>query len=322
MEHSNESMTTNNYSNRNLRTANDDFDLREVVRVVWKGKLMIIVITLMFIVSSVIYALRLPNIYKSEVLLAPVEQEGTGGLASLAGQFGGLASLAGVNLGGENIKKTELALEVLNSRQFTSAFIAKHEILPDLMAALSWDMQANELVYDELIYDDQNKRWLREVTTPFKPQPSLQEAYKVFKNVVSTSMDKNTGMVTISVEHLSPYVAKQWVSWLVEDINLVMKEMEVKEAKRSTSFLKRQIEQTEVADIRQILYRLIEEQTKTMMFAKIRDEYVFKTIDAALVPEVKSKPKRALIVVLGTLIGGMLSVIIVLTRHFISSGRP
>lgn len=50
------------------------------------------------------------------------------------------------------------------------------------------------------------------------------------------------------------------------------------------------------------------------MFAEVRDEYVFKTIDPALAPEEKAKPKRALICVLGTLLGGMLGVAIVLVR--------
>ena len=37
---------------------------------------------------------------------------------------------------------------------------------------------------------------------------------------------------------------------------------------------------------------------------------------AAQVPDTKTKPQRALIVVLGTVFGGMLSVFIVLVRYF------
>jgi LPS O-antigen subunit length determinant protein (WzzB/FepE family) len=65
-----------------------------------------------------------------------------------------------------------------------------------------------------------------------------------------------------------------------------------------------------------IFYQLIEEQTKTLMLAEIGDEYALKTLSAAKVPEEKSKPKRALIVVLGTLLGGMLAMMIVLVRYF------
>ena len=297
-------------------TPEDEIDLSELFGVIWKGKFFIVIITALFALVSVIYAINQPNIYKSEVLLAPAEQEGAGGLASLAGQFGGLASLAGVNLGGGNSNKSQLAIEVLKSRQFTSFFIQKHNILPDLMAAESWSMQTNKIVYDEEMFNSQNSEWVREVPAPFKPKPSMQEAHKEFSKSLNASTDKEAGMVTLSVQHISPYVAQQWVNWLVEDLNQTMKEREVAEAKRSTEFLQQQLKQTEIADIREVLYKLIEEQTKTIMFAKVRDEYVFKTIDAALVPEEKFKPQRALIVMLGVMLGGMLSVMAVFIKYF------
>lgn len=303
---------------QNPNIADDEIDLRELFAVIWLGKWIIIAITTLFAVASVVYAINQPNIYKSEALLAPAEEQQGGGLGALAGQFGGLASLAGVNLGGGASNKAQLAIEVLKSRQFTSDFIQKHNILPDLMAAKTWDMQTNTVVYDSEIFDAENNKWVREVKAPFKPEPSMQEAYKEFSKILSASSDKETGMVKIAVEHVSPYVAKQWVSWLIQDINQTMKERDVQEAIKSTDFLTQQLEQTKIADIRAVLYKLVEEQTKTIMFAKVRDEYVFKTIDAALVPEEKFKPKRALICVLGVLLGGMLSVMIVLIRHFIA----
>lgn len=306
----------NNTPMQNPNIADDEIDLRELFAVIWQGKWLIIAITALFAVASVVYAINQPNIYKSEALLAPAEQEGSGGLAGLAGQFGGLASLAGVNLGGGSSNKAQLAIEVLKSRQFTSDFIQKHNILPDLMAAKTWDMQTNTVVYDSEMYDAQNNKWIREVKAPFKPKPSMQEAYKEFSEILSASTDKESGMVTVSVEHVSPSVAQQWVSWLIQDINQTMKERDVQEAIKSTDFLTQQLEQTKIADIRAVLYKLVEEQTKTIMFAKVRDEYVFKTIDAALVPEEKFKPKRALIAILGTMLGGMLSVMLVLVRNY------
>jgi LPS O-antigen subunit length determinant protein (WzzB/FepE family) len=68
-----------------------------------------------------------------------------------------------------------------------------------------------------------------------------------------------------------------------------------------------------------VFYQLIEEQTKTMMLAQVKKEYMFKTIDPAQVPDEKSGPKRALIVLLGTMLGGILSVLIVLIRYFTKS---
>jgi LPS O-antigen subunit length determinant protein (WzzB/FepE family) len=65
-----------------------------------------------------------------------------------------------------------------------------------------------------------------------------------------------------------------------------------------------------------VFYQLIEEQTKTIMLAEVSKEYVLRTIDPANAPDDKAKPKRALIVVLGAMLGGMLSVLIVLVRYF------
>ena len=182
-------------------------------------------------------------------------------------------------------------------------------------------MQTDAIIHDSEIYNAQNNKWVREVSAPFKPKPSMQEAYKEFSKILSASTDKETGMVKISIEHVSPTIAQQWVSWLIQDINQTMKQRDVLEAIKSTDFLTQQLEQTKIADIRAVLYKLVEEQTKTIMFAKVRDEYVFKTIDAALVPEEKFKPKRALICVLGLLLGGMLSVMIVLIRHFVGNSK-
>ncbi|MBW3530956.1 Wzz/FepE/Etk N-terminal domain-containing protein [Shewanella sp. NKUCC06_TVS] len=295
----------------------DEIDLRELFSVIWQGKWLIIVITAVFAIGSVVFAIMQPNIYKSEALLAPAAEEQGGGLSALASQFGGLASLAGVNLGSKGgTDKTQLSIEVLKSRQFTSDFIQKHNILADLMAAKKWDRDLDIIVYDADLYDVKSNHWVRKVDPPLKPEPSMQEAYKVFSKILAINTDKETGMVTLSIEHISPSVAKQWVTWLVEDINKVMKERDVAEANLSSEFLNRQITLTNVADIKTILYKLIEEQAKTIMFAEVRDEYVFKTIDPALVPEEKAKPKRALICVLGSMLGSMLGVMFVLIRHF------
>ena len=321
MENNSNNLNQANASMQN-NIADDEIDLRELFTAIWQGKWIIIAITTLFAVASVFYAINQPNIYKSEALLAPAEQDQQGGLGALAGQFGGLASLAGVNLGaGGGVDKTQMALEVLKSRKFTSEFIQKHNILPDLMAAKAWNRETNTVIYDEKLYIAEQNKWIRKVKAPIMPEPSMQEAYKTFSKIVSANKDTETGMVKIAIEHVSPCIAQQWVNWLIQDINATMKQRDVQEANRSTTFLTRQLEQTKIADIRAVLYKLVEEQTKTIMFANVRDEYVFKTIDPAIVPEQKLGPKRALICILGVLLGGMLSGIFVLIRHYIKNKR-
>ena len=299
--------------NAQPQLADDEIDLRELFAAIWQGKWLIIAVTAVFAVASVIYALSLPNIYKSEVLLAPVAEDS--GL-KIPGQLGGLAALAGVNLGSGGGDKTALALEILKSREFIGRFIEKHDLFIPVMAAEGWNRSDNSLVIDADIYDIATKQWVREVKAPFQPKPSLLETHEELMKLISISQDKASGMVTLAVQHYSPYLAQQWASWLVQAINDEMRKRELSEAQNSIAYLTTQLQQTNIADLRTMLFSLIEEQTKTLMLANVREEYVFKTVDPAVVAEKKANPARALICILGVMLGGMLSVLIVLIRYF------
>jgi LPS O-antigen subunit length determinant protein (WzzB/FepE family) len=63
-----------------------------------------------------------------------------------------------------------------------------------------------------------------------------------------------------------------------------------------------------------MLFELIEEQTKTVMLANVREEYILKTIDRAVVEESRAKPSRVLIVFIGGLIGLGASIVFILIK--------
>ncbi len=303
------------YPLQSAAIADDEIDLRELFKAIWKGKWIIIATTVVFAIGSVLYSLSLPNIYKADALLAPAESSSGGGLSKMAGQLGGLAALAGVNLGGGETSQTDLAVQVMKSRQFIDAFINKHDLLVPLMAAKDWDIATNKLVINEDIYNPNTSEWLREPEGLRGAKPTAQEAFEVFKkDTLSVNQDKESGLYTISVKHYSPYVAQLWVNWLIEDINKVMRERTIAETSQNLDYLNTQLQKTAVADMQSTFYKLIEEQTKSLMLAEVQEEFVFKTVDPAVVPELKDSPKRALICVIGTLLGGMLGVAVVLVR--------
>ena len=302
---------------QNTQNQDDEIDLSELWRAIWAGKFTIIIISMIFAVASVFFALSKPDIYKASAILAPSSSDGGGGLGAMAGQLGGLASMAGISLGGGGgVDKTALALEILKSRSFVENFIAKHELLVPLMASTKWDMASDTLILNEEMYDKVNDKWIREVKAPNKPEPSTWQASQAFSQLVTVAQDKSSSMVYIDIEFYSPTLAKQWLTWLVEDINEYMREQDKIEAKASIEYLTGQLENIKVVTMETVFYQLIEEQTKNMMLTMVKKEYVLKTIDPAQVPDTKDKPKRALIVVLGTMLGGILSVLIVLIRYF------
>ena len=301
-----------------LAAYDDEIDLRELFSVLWEGKLAIVFVTAISAVISVSVALNLPNKYTSEALLAPRAEGGVGGgLGQLASQYGGLASLAGINIGGLGEGgKTAIAIEMLKSREFFGDYLYDH-VLVDLMAAQGWDPASKKSIVDSSIYDSASQTWVRDVGHAFQIKPSVQEAHKAFVgSSLSINEDKQTGFLTVAVTHYSPSVARDWVILIVNGVNNAVRARDVEEAENSIAFLNEQRQKTSLVSLTEVFAELIEQQTKTVMLAAASEEYVFQVIDPPVAPELKSEPSRARICILGVLLGGMLSVVYVLIRHY------
>jgi len=295
--------------------ADDEIDLKELFLALWAGKWWIIACVLVFGLAGAGYAIMQPNIYRSDVLLSPAESSGSG--MNIGGQLGGLASLAGISLGGGGSNKSELALHVLKSRKFVGNFIETHHLLVPLMATNGWNKQANTLKYNADIYDSSRQQWLKDDDGKTLQPTKLETTQYFLKNIMSVNADTKTGMVTLSIDYYSPELAQRWVAWLVSDLNEEMRLHDMEDAKNSINYLNEQVAKTSITDSRDMLFKLIEQQTKTLMLANARKEYVFETVDPAVVAEKKSKPKRALIVAVSVVLGGFLGCLIVLIRQFI-----
>ena len=293
----------------------DEIDLRELFGVLWAGKVKIIAITAMCVVASVIYALSVPNQYKATALLAPAQSDG-GGLSGALGQLGGLASLAGVSLGGGESGEAQIAQEIMKSWSYIEGFIADNNIAVEVYAAEGWSKGSNTLEINNDAYDVGTSKWLLEDESGAIKPPGSWQLFQAFRGMLSVSEDKKSGLVSVSIEYYSPQIAKQWVDMYIESINRFMQQRQIDKVTRNINYLQEQIEKTAIAEMQEVFYTIIEEQTKNKMLAEASPDYVFVAVGPSMVPELKSQPKRALICILGTLLGGMLSVLLVLIMHY------
>jgi len=293
----------------------DELDLRELFNVLWVNKLFLVALTSLFALISIIYSLTLTNIYTAETTLAP---SASSDMSSNLSQYAGLASMAGISLPGSSsgISDKDLALSLLKSKGLLQRLIDKHDILPDLIAAYDWDLTSNSLSYDSDLYDGVKNVWVRDVKPPYKLIPSTQEAYEFFDKAIAVSEDKKTGVISLKVDHLSPEIAYQWSLLLIQEVNEYVADMRINEAQLSIDYLNDQIKITPYPELRALFYELIQQHTQTMMLAKVRPEYALTTLDAPLIPEEKSAPKRVLIVILSALLGGILGTLIILIRFY------
>jgi uncharacterized protein involved in exopolysaccharide biosynthesis len=294
-----------------------DISLSELITAILSGKIKIIVGTFVFAMLSVAFALYLPNQYKSKSTLI-VNSESSGGLASLAGNLGGLAGMAGINLGGGQESSNPLiAKELVKSQAFILKFINKHDLLVPIMASTKWDKENNILIIDTNLYDVAKGLWLFKDTPSKEDRPKQEDIVKEFKKIFTLTEDTKSGIITMSVEFYSPEYSQQWLNFLISDINETIRQYDVEQSTKSIDYLKGLLIETENAAFQETFYNLIEEQTKTLMLSKVRDDYVFKTIDPPNLPEKKSKPSRAFICVIGSFLGGFLMTLWVLIGYFI-----
>jgi LPS O-antigen subunit length determinant protein (WzzB/FepE family) len=294
----------------------DEIDLRELFGVLWAGRLKIIVITAVFALASVVYALSVPNQYKATALLSPAQSSG-GGLSGALGQLGGLASLAGVSIGGGESSEAQVAQEIMKSWNFIEGFIKSNDLAVEIYAAEGWSKSSNSLQINSDLYDESDSQWLVENNdTGELGPPSSWKLFQDFVEMLSVSEDKKSGLVSVSIEYYSPQIAKHWLDLYVAAINGHMQERKMAEVTRNITYLEAQIKKTNIAEMKEVFYTIIEEQIKSKMLAEASPDYAFVPVSPSMVPEEKSQPKRALICILGTLLGGMLSVLWVLVLHY------
>ena len=307
----------NNTPDQGMQSQYDDeIDLRELFGVLWAGKMKILVITAVFAIASVIYALSVPNQYNATALLSPAQSSG-GGLSGALGQLGGLAAMAGVSLGGGESSEAQVAQEIMKSWSFIEGFIQSNNLAVEVYAAEGWNKGSNELQIDSDIYDVSKSQWLvKDDDTGELGPPSSWKLFEKFSEKLAVSEDKKSGLLSVSIEYYSPQIAKQWLDLYVAAINDHMQKRKMAKVTRNIEYLEAQIKKTNIAEMQEVFYTIIEEQIKSKMLAEASPDYAFVAVSPSMVPEEKSQPKRALICILGTLLGGMLSVLWVLVMHY------
>ncbi len=293
---------------------NDEIDLAEVFSLLWSKKRLIASITSIAAILSVLYSLSLPNIYESKALLAPAASEDS--LKSKLGNLASLTSIAGVSLPPEFTNSKE-AIARMKSLQFFSNNILPRIKLEDLMAVEEWIPEQNTLIYNENLFDSDKNKWVRNVSYPRKTIPSEQEAFKVFKRMVSITEDTKTLFISISVEHKSATIAYEWLNIIIDQINETMRKIDAQKAENAITYLTEKSKSTNIQSSKDAISNLLENQIQTLMLTSSDDrEYVLKVIDAPVVAELKSKPSRAMICIIGTLLGGILSLVVVFLQNF------
>lgn len=296
----------------NIHYHDDQIDLRDLLRVLWIQKKIIISITALGALISVIVSLWLPNVYLSESTLLPTSQEDS--LSSKLGSLSALSSFAGISLPQDSASKSEEAIERIQSFDFFSKNFLPNIKLENITAVKKWLPDSNTLVYDKKIYDSKKQNWIDQ-------KPSEQKAFKLYQDILGINAPKNTPFVRISIQHQSPVIAQRWVEIIIEQINETMRMNDADQAKKSIEYLNKTASSTNVQSIKDVISSLLENQMQTLMLTSSNEMYVFKIIDAPIIPEKKFKPSRAIICIFGSLISALIALSIAFIQYHRASSK-
>ena len=138
-------------------------------------------------------------------------------------------------------------------------------------------------------------------------QPDRGESFTRFRDEIRLiEVDEETDIVTVSMRWTEPTLPRDWANLYVRTFNEYMRERTLLESARKQAFLEDKLRQSDVVDIQQSIYRLIEAQTAIVMLASAREEYVLEIIDPAARPYRSVNLSRKKKVLLGGIVGLLL----------------
>lgn len=271
-----------------------------VLRFLYAKKLPLFLGCLAGAVLGLIMSFTVPDLYTAKVKVSPVSG---GGMNAMLEQYGGLASLAGISLPqSDGGGRTELALATLDSDDFLTQFVQKHQFEVDLLAANKWSAESGRISYDPEYVDTQG-RLINVYEDNYK---LLREDFLTkLKDSMSVIQDKSTAFVTISFTHVSPTFSSELLRLLVNDVNNRLRDDDVSEATAAIEYLQKYVEEVRFTEVKEAMYGLIQSQIETVMLANIRPEYAFRIIDGPSVPFSRSSPNRLLYIVSGGVAGAL-----------------
>ena len=210
-----------------------------------------------------------------------------------------LGSSSEMNLSSGQVTKEE-ALAILTSRKFLENFVEERQLLKVLFPK-SWDSE--------------NKVWV----VDREDIPQYSDGFELLSSALDISFDKS--LISVEFMHGKKDIVAYILNDLIDEVNSFIRIQSIAASDKNINFLKNEIANTQLAGSQEMLYRLVETEIQSIVLANTRQDYAFKIIDPAVEPLHPAGPNRKLIVIVGTLLGFILTIFLVFILNFIQISR-
>ena len=96
-----------------------------------------------------------------------------------------------------------------------------------------------------------------------------------------------------------------------------MRKVAVDEAKLAIEYLEKEVSETQSEELKLLFYKLIQSKIEKNMLAYSRDEYLFRVIDPAFIPEEHSSPNRLILILIGAILGIIFGIIFIFYKEIV-----
>ncbi|MFM5750339.1 LPS O-antigen chain length determinant protein WzzB [Aeromonas veronii] len=336
----------------------DEIDLRELLLVLWRQKILILLVTGAFAVAGIFYAMTARQVWTSQALISEPSVSQVAALQLAVDKIQAIMSSYGPPPSAavfSSLEKTAIYksfISAFNSMNNKREFLTQEGVYAAEMEKSGISDKHSELVLMSELADSISAKALdktnQDITLNFSaetPELALQRLEKYIKFVQQQQLkSKNSELQSIWQNRIKT-LAAQYDSAKAdtllkrqEELQRVGYSLRISKAAGVDQPLER-IDSQEVFNIQlgtkglaekfKILNEIKDPELLNPELGRIRlqlsslkalklknaDFQSFNMIDSPEEPFTRDKPKRPLIVVLATLLGGMLGVAIVLVRH-------
>jgi len=304
----------NDSTNTHAVITEDEIDLKELFSTLWKNKFIIIIITALFTLFGLLYALSKPNEYRSSTVLVPQNDP----KPSLAG-FGNLAALAGVSPKSGQASAIDSLQAILNDFEFNKYVIQKYSLINKLKT------NPNNLVfafgYDGIynLFNSENNTLEKEKDE----EELLYDAYKIIQKILSLDSDKNSGLITLSAQHADRFLVKDLIEIYLAELTQHLRMREMADVEQQIKYYQQELNNTNDIKLKEELSKLASVLVQKRVLSQSNPYYNVSQLTTPHVPYIKDKtgPKRALILVVSFVTGFILSVFFVFLYEFVRNSE-
>lgn len=316
---------------RQIQQFDDEINLLDYWRVVWKRKVLIILIAFITVTATAFYTLSIKDIYQSTAVITPISSKdgGGGGLSALAQSFGGLP---GISL--PSSSSASEIVNLLNSNILREKVIERYNLLPVLFYE-KWDDEKKDWKKGEKSGFTLNPLVLiQKVVAAVKPKtqnpkpktqddgiPTIWDGLRTLNGIVKVNNNAKDSTITISVEFYDPEAAEKMVEYFLATLTDHMSGEAKRVARTNRKYLEEQLWATTDPLIKQKIYNLIAQQIETSMMSEVKENFAFKVIDPPKVPDEKIRPKRAQMVRISFVAGLFAAVFLAFFLEYIKKVR-